>query len=339
MSGAGSARLTRRTALGLLAASLPLGLSGCVLQGEATAGPVNGPDTLSIDYATYNPLSLVIRHQGWLEETLAPHGVRVNWVFSAGSNKANELLRSNSVDIGSTAGSAALLNRANGAPTRIVGIASRPEWSALMVPPGSDITDVAQLAGRTVAATRGTDPYFFAVQALEAAGVDPADVEIQNLQHADGRAALAGGSVAAWSGLDPIMAKAEAEGARFLYRDLALNTFSVLNATESFLEEDPETAQTVLDTYERARAWTLEHPDETVGILAEAAKISPDVARTVILERTNADVSLVPGQELLDALTGVGRILVDTGSVDYQHQVDAALASILDIRFAEEAIR
>ena len=191
MSGAGSARLTRRTALGLLAASLPLGLSGCVLQGEATAGPVNGPDTLSIDYATYNPLSLVIRHQGWLEETLAPRGVRVNWVFSAGSNKANELLRSNSVDIGSTAGSAALLNRANGAPTRIVGVASRPEWSALMVPPGSDITDVTQLAGRTVAATRGTDPYFFAVQALEAAGVDPADVEIQNLQHADGRAALA----------------------------------------------------------------------------------------------------------------------------------------------------
>ena len=339
MSGAGSARLTRRTALGLLAASLPLGLSGCVLQGEAGAGPVNGPDTLSIDYATYNPLSLVIRHQGWLEETLAPRGVRVNWVFSAGSNKANELLRSNSVDIGSTAGSAALLNRANGAPTRIVGIASRPEWSTLMVPPGSDITDVAQLAGRTVAATRGTDPYFFAVQALEAAGVDPADVEIQNLQHADGRAALAGGSVAAWSGLDPIMAKAEAEGARFLYRDLALNTFSVLNATESFLEEDPETAQTVLDTYERARAWALEYPVETVGILAEAAKISPDVARTVILERTNADVSPVPGQELLDALTGVGRILVDTGSVDYQHQVDAALASILDTRFAEEATR
>lgn len=97
MSGAGSTRLTRRTALGLLAASLPLGLSGCVLQGEATTGPVNGPDTLSIDYATYNPLSLVIRHQGWLEETLAPRGVRVNWVFSAGSNKANELLRSNSV--------------------------------------------------------------------------------------------------------------------------------------------------------------------------------------------------------------------------------------------------
>ena len=62
-------------------------------------------------------------------------------------------------------------------------------------------------------------------------------------------------------------------------------------------------------------------------------------ARTVILERTNADVSPVPGQELLDALTGVGRILVDTGSVDYQHQVDAALASILDTRFAEEAIR
>ena len=80
MSGAGSARLTRRTALGLLAASLPLGLSGCVLQGEATTGPVNGPDTLSIDYATYNPLSLVIKEKGWLEAALAEEGVEVEVV-------------------------------------------------------------------------------------------------------------------------------------------------------------------------------------------------------------------------------------------------------------------
>ena len=49
--------------------------------------------TLNIDFATYNPLSLIIKNQGWLEAALAPQGISVNWVKSAGSNKANEALR------------------------------------------------------------------------------------------------------------------------------------------------------------------------------------------------------------------------------------------------------
>lgn len=199
--------------------------------------------------------------------------------------------------------------------------------------------EVSQLRGRSLAATRGTDPYFFAVQAIEQAGLSPSDVEIQNLQHADGRNALENGSVAAWAGLDPIMAGAQHDGAAFLHRDLELNTFSVVQADEDFLEQEPETAQTVLDAYERARAWVLDHPEETAQILAEDAGIDIEVARTVIRERTNADVSPVPGDDLRDVLARTGPILVDTGDVDYQHQVDAALDTLFDPRFAEEATR
>jgi sulfonate transport system substrate-binding protein len=80
-------------------------------------------DQLTLDFATYNPLSLVIKDQGWLEETLGDD-VEVTWVQSAGSNKANEALRAGAVDVGSTAGSAALLARANGSPIRTIDIYS-----------------------------------------------------------------------------------------------------------------------------------------------------------------------------------------------------------------------
>ncbi|MFN8049649.1 MAG: ABC transporter substrate-binding protein [Ancrocorticia sp.] len=143
--------------------------------------------------------------------------VEVNWVQSAGSNKANELLRSGSVDVGSTAGSAALFARANGSPIQIIDIYSQPEWSALVVPADSEITEVSRLAGKSIAATKATDPYFFLQQALEEAGLSLNDVEVQNVQHADGRALLEGGSVDAWAGLDPIMAAAEVEsGAKLI---------------------------------------------------------------------------------------------------------------------------
>ena len=65
------------------------------------------PKTINIDWATYNPVSLVLKDRGWVEETLAPLGVRVRWVQSLGSNKALEFLNAGSLHFGSTAGAAA----------------------------------------------------------------------------------------------------------------------------------------------------------------------------------------------------------------------------------------
>ncbi len=98
----------------------------------AAAGAAVGSSKLNIDFATYNPLSLVIKEKGWLEAALEDQGVTVNWVQSAGSNKANEALRSGAIDVGSTAGSAALLARANGSPIKTIDIYSQPEWAALV---------------------------------------------------------------------------------------------------------------------------------------------------------------------------------------------------------------
>src|SRR5690606_21534436 len=61
-------------ALAAIATATTLALTGCV-PGE-NAGPDGGDggewssSTLSLDYATYNPLSLIIREQGWIEATL-----------------------------------------------------------------------------------------------------------------------------------------------------------------------------------------------------------------------------------------------------------------------------
>lgn len=109
---------------------------------------------------------------------------------SAGSNKANELLRSGSVDVGSTAGSAALFARANGSPIQIIDIYSQPEWSALVVPADSEITEVSRLFSRICCRDQGPPILLLLQQALEEAGLSLNDVEVQNVQHADGRALL-----------------------------------------------------------------------------------------------------------------------------------------------------
>ena len=308
---------------------------------EASAGATEwSTDTLSIDFATYNPLSLIIKDQGLLEEALGDD-VTVEWVQSAGSNKANEFLRAGSIDVGSTAGSAALLARANGSPIQVIDIYSQPEWSAIVVGPDSEITSVADLKGKSVAATAGTDPYFFLLQALETEGLTIDDIEVQNLQHADGRAALDAGSVDAWAGLDPIMAAAEVEaGDKLIYRNVDFNSYGFLNATEDFITNHADVAQVVVDAYEEARAWALENPEETAALLAEVAGIDPAVAATVIQERSNLDVSGVPGKDQLAVLKVIAPVLVASGSVQGgEPDVQKALDSIINATFAEKATK
>jgi sulfonate transport system substrate-binding protein len=264
------------------------------------------PDKIRLDYAYYNPSSLVLKKFGWLEEDFAADDIEIEWVLSAGSNKANEFLRSDAIDFGSTAGAAALLARSNGSPIQAVYLYSKPEWAALVVPKDSEITTLEQLEGKKIAATKGTDPYFFLLRSLESVGLSQSDVEIVNIQHADGKTALERGDVDAWAGLDPFMAQTEIEaGSRLLYRNIDFNSWGFLNAREEFLEKYPDLVPRVLAQYERARQWIIENPDEAAQILADEAKLSIEVAKKELVERTVLDINPVPGEEQTKVLEQV----------------------------------
>ena len=297
------------------------------------------PEVVRLDYAYYSPISLVLRELGWMEEAFARDGVEVEWVLSLGSNKANEHLASHTVDFASTAGSAALMARANGVPLQTVFIYGQPEWTALVAAAGSDIDEVADLRGRRIAATRGTDPYFFLLRSLDAAGLSQDDVEIVHLQHPDGMTALTAGQVDAWAGLDPHMAQAELDaGARLFYRRHAWNTYGFLNALESYAQQYPHVVERVLRVYERGRRWVLEHPEDTIRILSEASGVTPEVARRVLEERY-AFPSPVPGEEQEEALRGILSILRKEELVPADVDLEETLADLLEPSFAQRALQ
>ena len=103
---------SRRLALKVVAAAAALLAAG-------TTRAADLPSQLTLDWAYYNPVSLVLKQEGWLEEELKADGIEVRWVQSLGSNKALEFLNAGSLDFGSTAGAAALLAKINGNPIQI----------------------------------------------------------------------------------------------------------------------------------------------------------------------------------------------------------------------------
>src|SRR3954467_15411853 len=90
------------------------------------------PKEIRIDWATYNPVSMVLKEKGLLEKEFAKDGIAIRWVQTLGSNKALEFLSAGSIDFGSTAGSAALVAKINGNPIKSIYVYSQPEWTALV---------------------------------------------------------------------------------------------------------------------------------------------------------------------------------------------------------------
>lgn len=294
------------------------------------------PTTLKLDYAYYAPTSLVVKDQKLLEKALP--NTQIKWFFSQGSNRSLEYLNSNSIDFASTAGLAAVLSRANGSPIKTVYVQSQPEWTALVVAKNSPIKSLKDLKGKKIAATKGTDPFLFTLQALETVGLSKRDVQLVHLQHPDGKTALERGQVDAWAGLDPLMASAQIQSdAKLLYRNVGFNSYSVLSVKEDFAKQSPEAVEAVIKAYEQARKWAKANPDKVAALLAQESKLPLPVAK-LQLSRTNFDQS-IPSATQAQALKRSGKILTEEDLVRKGINVNQVVDQLLDPRFAQKVVK
>src|SRR3984893_5162594 len=285
---------------------------------------------IHIDWATYNPVSMILKQKGLLEKEFAKDGVTIVWVQSAGSNKALEFLNAGSIDFGSTAGSAALVARINGNPIKSIYVYSRPEWTALVTAKDSKIANVADLKGKRVAVTRGTDPHIFLVRALLDAGLSEKDIAPVLLQHADGKTALIRGDVDAWAGLDPMMAQAEVEeGARLFFRKPDANTWGILNVREQFLKDYPDVVRRVLAVYEDARKYSLANYDDLKKTFIAVTKLPDAVVDKQLKERTELTHSRI-GAPQRESILAAGLALQQAGVIEAKVDVKAALDGLID---------
>jgi sulfonate transport system substrate-binding protein len=295
------------------------------------------PREIRIDFATYNPVSLVLKEKGLLEKAFEKDGIAIRWVQTLGSNKALEFLNAGSIDFGSTAGSAALVAKINGNPIKSIYVYSRPEWTALVTRKETGISKVSELKGKRVAVTRGTDPHIFLVRALADAGLTEKDVRLVLLQHPDGRLALERGDVDAWAGLDPMMASAEIEsGAVLFFRKPEANTWGILNVRDEFAKKHPEIVQRVLGAYEEARRWSLQNPQELKKIFVDFTKLPPAVVDRQIDTRTELTHSVI-GEPQRESILAAGLALQQAGVVPANVDVKATVDDLIDARYLTRA--
>ena len=213
-----------------------------------------------------------------------------------------------------------LLARSQGLPLKIVAAGNYStgedgaDFSAIVVPEGSDITDASGLAGRTVSVNTLQNIGDTTVrQSVEKAGGDPDAVEFVELAFPDMPAALAEGNVdAAWL-VEPFLTIAKQAGAQEIASNLVDTAPELMIAayfsSEELLESDPDLVERFTEALNESLEYAEANPETVREIILTYTQIEPGVAEEMTLPRWSSDISE-------DTLQLLAELALEDGLVD-----------------------
>ena len=188
-----------------VASGLTLAASCALPLAHAQGNTAQTTRSLRIGYQ--KGLLSILKGRGTLEHRLTPLGVRVEWTEFPSGPPQLEALNVGSIDFGDVGEAPPVFAQAAGAPFVYYGqTAQRPASEALVVQQDSPVKSVAQLKGKRIALTKGSNAHFLLLRLLENANIDYADITPVFLSPADARAAFEQKAVDAWVIWDPFLA-------------------------------------------------------------------------------------------------------------------------------------
>jgi sulfonate transport system substrate-binding protein len=269
------------TALALIAP----GLAGCGRSGASAA-----PDEASLKIASQKGGTRALMEAAGVLDGV-PY--RIEWSEFPSAQTLLEALGAGAVDAGAVGDAPFLFAYASGSKIKAAQ-AIRAEAStstAIVVPDGSAIRTPADLKGRRIATGRGSIGHYFLLLVLEQAQIKPSEVTIVFLSPGDAKAALAAGSVDAWSTWAPYVPLAVRDHARVLEDSRTLlKGIGFEAATEQAIAAKRGQLDDFLRRLAKAERWAEGHQDAYAQALAKDTGLPLDVARDTVLARGRTGV-------------------------------------------------
>ncbi|MBT2792299.1 ABC transporter substrate-binding protein [Paraburkholderia strydomiana] len=209
---------------------------------------------------------------------------KIEWFNFPAAQPLGEALNAGAVDVGGLGDAPLVFALAAGARVRAVAATrSNPLDLAIVVGPQSPLTEVANLKGKRLATTRGSIGHYLALAALKKANLSSSDVTFVFLAPADAKAALASGSVDAWSVWDPYTALGESrDHDRIIANGVGLSEgLSYQVATETAIAAKRAQLADFLRRVATGQRWALTHPDEVAAMQSRVTGLPTDVLKTV----------------------------------------------------------
>jgi sulfonate transport system substrate-binding protein len=262
-----------------------------------------------------------------LEDELKKGGITVKWSSFVAGPPENESFAAGQQDVGVMGDTPALIARAAGQNTRVIGISAvGPKALAVVVPKGSTIKSPAELRGKRVAVTKGSYSHHLLYVVLKNAGLKFSDIKLIHLPPADLVSAFTRGDVDAASTWEPYLSRLEDEGARLLVDGTGIKKGElVIIAVDEYAKQNPRLVEKFLQTYKRGQDFIKANPKQAAELIASEVKLTPEQLSKVL---TKLDFDPVIRPEHIDELKKTEEFLrtneLIKNSVDIDKFVDAS---------------
>lgn len=246
---------------------LPLAvlLSGLPAAHADTAKPqairIAIPDIGANGRSTGTGISLVLEQQRLLEKEFAADGIEIKWLYFKGVGpEINEAYANGHVDFAYLGDLAAIIGKARGLDTRVVGATLRNIPGYLAVVPGLPISGLNDLKDKRVALAKGTANHLAFNSALRSQGMTEKDVRLVNLDSQAAMAALASRHIDAIWGPSNILTL-KTKGLADIAVDAAqlpggAGKFqAVLLGRGEFIDQYPQVTRRFIKVNDQAAAW------------------------------------------------------------------------------------
>ncbi|WP_416260328.1 ABC transporter substrate-binding protein [Gibbsiella quercinecans] len=274
-----------------------VGLSATLLTASLAQGAIGDAKLVLGDQA--HGLRSLVEAAGVMKD--APY--QYQWANFQGAAPLFEAQRADAVDTSYAGDLPVLMAAAGGVDFKLIQTnVGYGQSNGIIVPKDSPLHSVQQLKGQTVvvSSARGSISQNLLYAALQEAGLQREDVQIQFVMPTDASAAFSTGKVAAWAVFDPYLGVAEQSGARLLRDGQRLTpSLGFLTATTRSLA-DPDKRAAIKDFAERvarARQWAIDHPAEYAKVYAQLTRLPLETARH-IADRTSKGAHSVNQQDI-----------------------------------------
>ncbi|AIQ56971.1 aliphatic sulfonate ABC transporter substrate-binding protein [Paenibacillus borealis] len=305
--------------------------------GSEVASPSYEGVTVRIGYQGKGGLFGKIQEMKWLDEAFSKYGAKVEFSEFQSGPPMVEAMASNHLDFAGMGNLPPIAAQAAGIDFTIISqTLSGKNNVALLVPNNSTIQTVADLKGKKVAVTKGSNAFNFLYQLLEKEGLKDSDLQIIQLQPDETQAAFDAGKVDAWSVWDPSITLNTMTGKARIIADgesagLLSPSFQLVRS--EFADKYPELIVAYLKVIEKAIHWQSENNEEALKRYADENKIPVELMKGFLDRSTYINVPVSPET-----------ISQQQATADFQYKLgtirnEVEVSKVFDNRFIEEALK
>ncbi|MCT2893989.1 aliphatic sulfonate ABC transporter substrate-binding protein [Lacticaseibacillus paracasei] len=315
--------------LWFLVIGLIMWLSVAVYGYTQTTTAASDLETVTIGYQKADPVDIARQH-GELIKKMKAKGYQV--VFKEFSDGAALMtaLKSGAIDYARVGDTPPVTAKAAGTDIALIAAGATKEYgSGILVGKNSQITNLKQLKGKTIAYQKGTAAQYLIIQALKKAGLSTNDVKLVNMDQSSASVAFAKGSVDAWVTWDLYTATAQVnQGAKLLTNGTGLaKNRDFLISTQNYAKTHTALSKLLTTYINDDMTWANNHHTQLIAMLSKTLKLSDAVIQKMVERRTYAMALVKADSSIVDEENQIANTFYQEGVVTEKVDMKTTLVS------------